>query len=73
MNLHQTPSGKPLNGQLRTRVNRIAHAYGQTQSAQLRADMLKQLANAKTSGASYADLGALVDSFENNLQAVPVP
>lgn len=60
----QTPTPKPLNGPLRSRINRLAHAHALHHEAALRAALLAQVQTARNCGASLDQLAAMVEGLE---------
>ena len=62
--MNQTHAQRPLAGLLRARINRLAHSHALHHEARLKASLLEQVQSARDSGASFAELAALVDKFE---------
>ena len=68
---------RPLTGQLRARINRLAHAHGLSQATRLRASLLAQVKSARDAGAGFDELAALVARMEadggSTVQPLPSP
>ena len=62
--MHQTHTQRPLAGPLRARINRLAHAQALQHETRLKASLLEQIQSARDSGASFAELAALVANLE---------
>ena len=62
--MNQTHAQRPLAGPLRARINRLAHLHAVHHETRLKASLLEQVHSARDGGASFAELGALVDRLE---------
>lgn len=58
------PSRVPIAGNLRTRINQIAHAWGVEQGLQYRRQLVAKLTKASAAGASLKELNAMLDAVD---------
>jgi hypothetical protein len=63
MNLFEQ-SRVPIAGNLRTRINQIAHAWGVEQGLQFRKRLITQLTKASAAGASLDELNEMLDAVD---------
>jgi hypothetical protein len=63
MNLFEQ-SRVPIAGNLRTRINQIAHAWGVEQGLQFRKRLVAQLTKASAAGASLDELNEMLDAVD---------
>ena len=63
MNLFEQ-SRVPIAGNLRTRINQIAHAWGVEQGLQFRKRLIAQLTKASAAGANLDELNEMLDAVD---------
>lgn len=58
----------PITGPLRSQINRLAHTLAQQHEMRLKADLMRRVETARSEGASYSELVALLERVEQESQ-----
>jgi hypothetical protein len=64
--MNQIHAQTPLTGPLRVRINRLAHTHAVLHEMRLKASWLEQVEAARDSGASFAEMAAMVAQLETD-------